>query len=226
MDEFDEPSKDMIEPQGNFLCLTTLKCLGNQIDSCDSDRRLSAFSRLLSANQQQPWAVFVKVFFGFWWIFLFWKVKLFLVSVSSSAWWRVSCSCCTVTDDQCDSTSCSPVQVCVCYLSILLTYLSPSLCLFSSFLPLCFLVCLLSLILFSLFCLFFLLFSSHFTLLSSSSLHIIPPSSTSASVLHHLHFYFLCILFSFTLLLLPLLFLLFFTFPLPHSVVTLSASVM
>jgi len=43
---------------------------------------------------------------------VFLKVNLFWASVSSSAWWRVSCLCCTVTD-RCDSTSCSPVQVCV-----------------------------------------------------------------------------------------------------------------
>lgn len=64
-------------------------------------------------------------------------MKLFLALVSSSAWWRVFCSCCTVTDDQCDSTSCFPVQVWLC-VSVFTQYLStlPHLYHFSLFFPL------------------------------------------------------------------------------------------
>lgn len=79
--------------------------------------RTSTFSRFLwlflcksLSGKFWVWTLAVDAFFSF---SEYWS---FSATVSSSAWWRVFCSCRSVTDDQCDSTSCSPLwTLCVCF---------------------------------------------------------------------------------------------------------------
>ena len=82
-------------------------------------------SSQLSANQLQPRVICVKVFLErsgskkirtqrlmlLPRVFIFRNVKLFVALVSSSAWWRVLCLCCTVTDDH---VTLLPLLLCTC----------------------------------------------------------------------------------------------------------------